>query len=310
MRIGILGTSQIAYRRFLPAVLKSDFEFAGIASRDFSRAKKCWQDVKCVKFNSYLELIKDKNTDALYLPLPPNLHFEYAKIALEHGKHIMIEKPLSTSLKDTKILCELAEKNKLTIFENYMFLYHKQIQKIQELLPYIGQLRLIRANFSFPFRGDDDFRYKKEGGGALLDCGGYTIKALEILKLDFKLTDAKLINKIVDIYGCVTCKSENGVLAQLAFGMDNFYKCEIEILGQNGRIFAPRVFTAPSDFDALVLFETQEKKQEFYIKDDSFLNSINDFYAQCEGKFFLKENILKQASFIEKVKNASREARA
>lgn len=302
MKIGILGTSEIAYRRFLPAVLKSKFEFGGVASRNFKNAKKGWQEYKCVKFNSYNELILSKDINAVYIPLPPDLHFTYAKFALENKKHVLCEKPMTMSFNDTKTLCETAYKNNVTIFENYAFLYHKQIYKIKELLPKIGDIRLIRANFCFPFRKENDFRYTKKSGGALFDCGGYVVKILSIFNVDFKLLSAKFFGDSVDIYASVCFESDNAV-AQLAFGMDNFYKCELEILGQFGRIYAPRIFTAPAEFDTSVLFETKDKKLDFKIRDDSFLNSINTFYNLIMQKTFLKNEILKQAKLIQEIKN-------
>lgn len=304
MKIGILGTSEIAYRRFLPAVLKSKFEFGGIASRNFKNAKKEWQEYECIKFNSYDELILNKNIDAVYISLLPDLHFMYAKFALENKKHVLCEKPMTMSFNDTKILCETAYKNHLTIFENYAFLYHKQIAKIKELLPKIGDMRLVRANFCFPFRRKDDFRYTKKSGGALFDCGGYVIKILSIFNMNFKLCVAKFFGDNVDIYASA-CFEGDDLVAQLAFGMDNFYKCELEILGQFGRIYAPRIFTAPAEFEASVLFETKDEKMDFKIKDDSFLNSINAFYDLIQQKTFLKDEILKQAKFIEEMKNAN-----
>ena len=241
INIGIIGTSEIAFRRFLPALLKNDkFNYIGIASRDLNNTEKFINEYGGYGYSSYEQIIDDKNIDALYIPLPPALHYKWAKKSLQKGKHVFLEKPSTTKLDDTKDLLKIANEKKLALKENYMFLKHKQLDKIKEIIDNkeIGDLRLIRCSFGFPKRSSNDFRYDKNlGGGALLDCGGYPIRLmLELLGDNIKVDTSKLyyIDEFdVDLYGDVVL-SNNDITAQISFGMDNEYKCELELWGNKG----------------------------------------------------------------------------
>lgn len=295
--LGILGTADIAYRRFLSALSKNKtISYVGVASRSINKTDKFIQTFGGIGYSSYDELINDDNIDIVYIPLPPALHYEWGKKALLAGKHVFMEKPFCTKFSDTKELCKIARTRKLVVYENYMFLQHKQLKVIKELLnrKIIGKIRLIRIAFGFPKRDVNDFRYNKElGGGALLDCGGYTVKlANELLGDTIKLNYVSLIkeNTDVDISGNAAFENANQLVAQISFGMDNSYKCELEIWGSNGTIKAPRIFTAPSDYEVNLQLEQNGKIENIYVgADDQFLNSINHF-EKCINDLSLIES--------------------
>lgn len=303
IKIGVLCPSEIAFRRFMPALMKcKDFEFAGISSvnaeewfgeptselveSEKNKAKKFTDSYGGRLFESYNELLSSPKIDAVYIPLPPALHFKWAKKALENGKHVFIEKPFTTALADTEELLKIAEKKNLAVHENYMFVYHSQLDWIKNKLPEIGEIRLIRIDFGFPFRGANDFRYNKElGGGALLDCGGYTVKLAGLfLGETAKITASQLNVKDgfdVDIYGSATVTNADGLTAQIAFGMDNSYKCSLEIWGSEGTIYTNRILTAPDGFEPVVTMKKGNEEQQFTLPaDDTFVKSI-DFFEQC-----------------------------
>jgi predicted dehydrogenase len=147
----------------------------------------------------------------------------------------------------------------------------------------IGEVRLIRAAFGFPYRGAQDFRYDKTlGGGALLDCGGYPVKLASILLgPNLKVATASLSSARgheVDIFGSITLENEKNAVAQLSFGMDNAYKCELEIWGSQGTLLAPRIFTPPADFSPEIVVKNKEEQTIKVPADDQFLNSLNHFY--------------------------------
>ncbi|MEG1952671.1 MAG: Gfo/Idh/MocA family oxidoreductase [Hydrogenoanaerobacterium sp.] len=331
IRIGVICPSEIAFRRFMPAIIKCEkFEFVGIASAneaewfgDLSKPhntaiidteRKKAQDLLAEYggklFESYMALLTSDEIEAVYLPLPPALHFKWAKIALEHGKHVFLEKPFTTLLTDTQELIKLAEDNHLAVHENYMFQYHSQIDYIKSELGKhtIGDIRLIRIAFGFPFRGNNDFRYNKAmGGGALMDCGGYTVKlATMLLGESAKVVFSQLNSKSgfdVDLYGSATLINDAGLTAQLSFGMDNSYKCELELWGSTGAIFTNRILTAPEGFEPSVTIKTAEGEQTHTLQpDDSFLKSIQMFGQYVRQPDLRIENnrkIWRQASLVE-----------
>ncbi|KEF38882.1 putative dehydrogenase [Schinkia azotoformans MEV2011] len=313
IRVGILGPSEIAFRRFLPALLNSDrFEYVGVAianpnernqkyenceelnnilQKSKKKAKNFQLNFNGQIFASYEELLSADDIDAIYIPLPPKLHYVWAKKALEYNKHILLEKPFTTNLEDTKILLKLAKQKALAVHENYAFCYHEQVKQILQLLNdgEIGDLRQIRTAFGFPYRGSSDFRYNKElGGGALLDCGGYPVKLSTLLLRGESQIVAASLNisrgHDVDIFGSATLENNGGITSHISFGMDNFYKCEFEIWGSKGYLYAPRIFTAPPDLKVnLILNNGQEKVLEIP-EEDQFLGSINHFYNCIKDK--------------------------
>lgn len=310
MKIGILGTADIAFRRFLPALQKCpDVTYAGVASRTIEKAERFVNTFGGQAYSSYDELLADASVDAIYVPLPPALHYEWGKKVLESGKHLLMEKPFTTSLTETEALLALAEKKGLTVHENYMFLYHSQLVKIKELMAdgALGEVRLIRAAFGFPTRGGDDFRYKKElGGGALLDCGGYPVRlALELLGESAQVTQARLVQPVgyeVDLFGSAVLENENGMCAQISFGMDNSYKCELEVWGSRINLIATRIFTAgPEVKPGLILRSAKGEQKLDLCEDNQFLRSI-EVFLQHIGRTTNRKKIQKQCALIDYIR--------
>lgn len=309
-KMGILGASDIAYRRFLPALAKSGlFSFAGIASRNPERCEPFIQKFGGQCYPDYLSLIHDPEIDCVYLPLPPVLHAHWGERVLRAGKHLLMEKPFTTSPSDTKRLLLLSQKLGLAVHENYMFLYHRQLKKVKELIDAgtLGELRMIRTAFTFPFRGANDFRYQKElGGGALLDCGGYPLLlAAELLGPSARLVWSNLHQALeygVETGGSAVVQNNAGLTAHAFFGMDDTYRCELEVWGSKASLLANRIFTAPSDFPVILCLNSSCGAQEIPVgADDQFLNSIQSFGQLIESpelQNLRREAIVHQSELI------------
>ena len=141
----------------------------------------------------------------------------------------------------------------------------------------------------------------------MLDCGGYTIKlATRLLGNDVNLVHHILNYKDefeVDIYGSGTIVNDKGVVAQLAFGMDNSYKCELEVWGEKGTLYTNRILTAPDGFNPVVTINTSEGVyQETLDSDDTFKKSI-EYFINCINNDNLKkkafEGMLVQSRLVE-----------
>lgn len=293
MKIGILGTSDIAFRRFLPALkCCKDVVYSGVASRTPQKGLPFREKFGGEIYDGYDALLADKTIDAVYVPLPPALHFEWGRKVLLAGKHLLMEKPFSTGLADTESLLALAGEKDLAVHENYMFLYHSQLARIKELIASgeLGRLRLIRASFGFPMRAAGDFRYSRAlGGGALLDCGGYTVcLAMELLGEGVRPTQARLCRPAgceVDLYGSAVLEDDDGLCAQLSFGMDNAYQCRLEVWGSKATLIAPRIFTAGADFKPKLILRSSTGESVTELEaDDQFLHSIETFVRCTEDK--------------------------
>lgn len=309
MKLGILGTADIAYRRFLPALSKCpEVIYAGVASRTPEKGKKFQESYGGKIYDSYDALLADKSIDAVYVPLPPALHYKWGKKVLEAGKHLLMEKPFTTDVRHTDELLKLAAERGLAVYENYMFLYHSQLERIKQLISQgeLGQIRLYRMSFGFPMRGQGDFRYNKElGGGALLDCGGYPVRlALELLGDTVKVVQSKLIQPKgfeVDLYGNAVMENDAGEVAQISFGMDNAYQCQLEVWGSKGTLSAKRIFTAPPHLIPRAVLAKNEELELELPADDAFVNSIAAFISCIRDETASKNEsgmILKQANLI------------
>lgn len=334
IKIGIICPSEIAYRRFLPALEKNKmFRYVGVAiandrewfgenylavdkakretilRQEENKAQNFKREFGGKIFMSYEDLITSDEVDAIYIPLPPALHYKWAKRTLENGKHVFVEKPSTTSLEDTNALIMLAKKYQLALHENYMFIFHEQLKEIQEIVNSgkIGEVRLYRIDFGFPRRAKNDFRYCKElGGGALLDCGGYTLKyAAALLGESAKVEYAKLNYSDefeVDLYGSAVLSNNNGQIVQVAFGMDNAYKCDLEVWGSKGRLITGRVLTAPAGFvPACTLVTGNEKETLQLSSDDTFSKSLQYFLECIESEATRTgayETVQKQAELV------------
>lgn len=335
MKIAVLCPSEIALRRFMPALMNGGaFEFGGIGAasneewfgdniakvsgealieqrkRELEKAQVFIDQYGGRCFGSYSELLASKDIDAVYIPLPPGLHARWAEAALKAGKHVLVEKPATTSYPDSEHLVGIARKAKLALHENYMFVFHDQLDDIEKTVASgeIGDVRLIRISFGFPRRAANDFRYNKAlGGGALLDCGGYTIRyASRLLGTSARLVAARqnMIDGFeVDMFGSAMMVNDAGVVAQLAFGMDNNYKCDLEIWGSRGTLFTGRVLTAPAGFvPTMEIRKGNEVETRQLSADDAFKKSICHF-ADCIADEAAREKqydiILKQAKLVD-----------
>lgn len=339
IRIGVICPSEIALRRFMPALQKNaEFEFAGIASStaeerfgaresytekeveiiegDFKKAEVFIEQYGGKLYSSYAEICEANEIDAIYIPLPPALHFRWAKYALEHGKHVFVEKPSTLYAADSRELVDLAEKNGLAIHENYMFVFHKQLEEINQMISRgdLGNVRLYRVSFGFPRRAAGDFRYIKAlGGGALNDCGGYTLKYADMLlgkkgKL-LCATSCKDTQTDTDISGAAFMSDENGVTVQVAFGMENEYKCELEAWGSTGTLYHGRILTAPAGFVPTCMIKRGQEVETITLsEDDTFLSSIEYFATCIKDETVRAESrtaIVRQAEFVDEFRRMS-----
>ena len=303
IRIGIICPSEIAFRRFLPSFQKEDgFTYMGVAVADpsewdgevadevianeFKKAETFVESYGGKVYKSYHEVICADDIDAVYLPLPPALHYRWAKLALEHGKHVFVEKPSTICYKDSMELITLAQAKKLALHENYMFQYHQQIEDVKEQLKKgtIGKVHSYHARFGFPMRPANDFRYNKAlGGGALLDAGGYVIKlATKLLGENIEMLSCVMKDYDefgVDMYGSYMFKNEKDEVFLGEFGMDCEYQCKLSIWGSQGILSTDRIFTAPDDLcPTLHVLHNNEVSDIKLQADSHFRKSIRMFY--------------------------------
>ncbi len=261
-------------------------------------------------YDAYQAVVEAPEIDAVYIPLPPALHARWSKAALENGKHVFVEKPMATTLEDARGLIAMAKDRGLALHENYMFLYHRQLHDIEQVMVSgeLGHCMLYRISFGYPRRPPGDFRYNRAlGGGALLDCGGYTLCFAKLLlgKNTRLVAASSTWSELegVDIYGSAMLVNDEGTVAQVAFGMDNEYRCDLEVWGSRGCLTVRRVLTAPPDCSpVLEIRKSGQIETRPLPMDNAFSQSIRHF-KQCIDSSTIREKrfneLFQQASLLE-----------
>jgi predicted dehydrogenase len=179
---GILGTANIALTRTIPSMAQVECaEAAAIASRNFAKARQAADRLNIPKaYGSYDELLDDAGIDAVYIPLPNNLHREWSIKAMEAGKHVLCEKPLSLLPEDVQAVIDVRDRTGRHIEEGFGYKNHPQWDRIDELLTEnaIGKPLSTHGVLAMRFMSPDDIRNSPElGGGGTYDLGSYAISA-------------------------------------------------------------------------------------------------------------------------------------
>jgi D-xylose 1-dehydrogenase (NADP+, D-xylono-1,5-lactone-forming) len=182
LRWGILSTANITDKLLDSG---TDQEFVAVGSRDGARAEAYAREKGIPRAHgSYEALLADPDVDAIYNPLPNALHVEWSIRALEAGKHVLCEKPLTRRPEEVDRAFDVAEREGRVLAEAFMWRHHPQVARARELLDggAIGDLRVIRAHFAFAAADPDDIRLQAElDGGGLMDVGCYCVSGCRTL---------------------------------------------------------------------------------------------------------------------------------
>ena len=313
-----MGCANFAQRSAIPAfqAAADRFELVSVASRSEEKSNRFAAEFSCKPVVGYENLVVDPELDLIYMPLPTALHDEWVSRCLDHGKHLIVEKSMAENLNSARKMIESAKRNKRLLAENFMFKHHRQIGFVKDLInkQEIGRVQQIRSSFGFPPLPKDNFRFNKSlGGGALLDAGAYTLQAAQLfLGPETEVKSASLVDTMrygVDTLGAVHLADQSGVSALLGFGFENFYQCNFEIWGTEGKITATRAFTAKPDFSPEVIVEKQGSRDVHKIPPDdqfqNFLLAIHDSLIENQLESFL-DNAERQAKLLSSVFEAAK----
>ena len=255
IRWGVLSTAKIGTKKVIPGMQAGQFcEITAIASRDLSSAQAVAAELGIPKaYGSYEELLADPEIDAIYNPLPNQLHVPWTAKAAEAGKHVLCEKPLSLTVAEAESLLEVRQRTGVKIGEAFMIRSFAQWLRVEELIRTgrIGDLRSVTAFFSYFNADPRNIRNKVEtGGGGLYDIGCYCIQAARagfgtlprrvagLIERDPQLGTDRLTSALMDFPGghaIFTCSTQLVPYQRVHF------------LGAKGRIEMEIPFNAPKD---------------------------------------------------------------
>ncbi|MBD7911589.1 MULTISPECIES: Gfo/Idh/MocA family oxidoreductase [Clostridium] len=185
MKLGIIGSGMIVQEFLTITSYLKDLELAAIYGRKSAEEKMNELKNKYKIMDIYYDYdeLLNSDVDTVYIALPNNLHFEFAKKALVANKNVIIEKPITSNYKEASILKDLAKQRNLFIFEAITNQYLPNYKKIKELLPALGNIKIVQCNYS---QYSSRYNSFKEGnvlpafdpnfsGGALMDLNIYNI---------------------------------------------------------------------------------------------------------------------------------------
>jgi len=243
LRVGILSTAKIADAILTGARLAAGAEVVAVASRDGGRAEAYAAEKGIPRAHgSYEALLADEDVEAVYVPLPNSMHLPWAVKALEAGKHVLCEKPLSRRAADVEAAFDAAERAGRILMEAFMWRYHPATEKVVSLVGEgaVGELRVVRAAFGFTLHPEaDNVRWSGElEGGALMDVGCYCVSALRLLAGEPERVSAELVDggDGVDARLAGLARFGGDVLGTFDCSFDVPYRAAIEVVGSTGTI--------------------------------------------------------------------------
>ncbi len=177
---GILSTAKIGLKQVIPAMQKGEFsKVTAIASRSLEKANVAASSLGIEKaYGSYEELLDDPDVDAIYNPLPNNLHMEWTIKAMQAGKHVLCEKPVGLKVAEVEQMIAVREQCGVKAGEAFMVRSSPQWIDTRERVRRgeVGELQLIQGMFSYYNVDPNNIRNIADlGGGGIWDIGCYPV---------------------------------------------------------------------------------------------------------------------------------------
>jgi D-xylose 1-dehydrogenase (NADP+, D-xylono-1,5-lactone-forming) len=240
---GIVSTAHIN-RLLIPGAHASPkVNLAAVASRDLARAEeyaRTWEIPRA--YGSYEALLEDPEIEAVYISLPNHLHVEWSTRALEAGKHVLCEKPLSRRAAEVEEVFDAADRAGRFLMEAFMYRHNPQTARLTQLVAdgAIGELRLVRSTFSYSLYDAENIRLRVDAhGGALMDIGCYCVSGSRLLAGEPELVSAqsRIGETGTDWVFVATMRHPDGVLALFDCGTALTDRDELEAIGSEGSLF-------------------------------------------------------------------------
>ena len=290
----ILGAARVN-EKLIPAITNSkQGELVAIGSRRKNAAEECvkkyaQEHIESIKCHTGFELIlNNKEIDAIYIPLSNEEHTETALRAINNKKHVLIEKPMAIKSQEVELLIDAAKRNNVRIMEGFMYVFHPQFDRIQNIInsSILGEINYAHSMFSFPIQAARYYRINrsiKNGGGALWDIGPY---AIHTIRSCFK-------ENPIRVYGQSNLNEHGADISttgMIDFGLnkkatfDISFECvrrsEFEVFGKNGRLKCPLVWQ-PDNLPAKIIYSTEKSglKEEVVPTANHFDLEIDHFNA-------------------------------
>jgi predicted dehydrogenase len=315
---GLLSTARINGAVIAAARASEVADVVAVASRDDERARAYAEQFGIPRAHgSYEALLADPGVEAVYVSLPNAMHVEWTIRALEAGKHVLCEKPMDRRPQEVAQAFAVAAREGLVLSEAFMWRHHPQTRRLRELLVEgaIGDVRLVRASFSFALAGDGDVRLDAAlHGGSLMDVGCYCVSGARLAAGGEPVS--ALAERVtgpsgVDVRFAGVLRFDRDLLAVIDCGLDIPARDELEIVGSQGRIVLADPWHCRNP---LVSLERDGKAWFVEVEAaDSYRLELEDTAAAIRGErapLLGREDALGQAHTLAALEQSAAEGRA
>ena len=268
-KVGILGAGWIAEKMAEALAPLTDYCVYAIASRSIEKANDFAQRWNVPKaYGSYEEMVSDNDVDLVYIATPHSHHYPHTMLALEHGKHVLVEKAFTANAAEAEILIETARKKGLFITEAIWTRYMPLSHKVKEIMEsgVIGKPRLLTATLCYMMEFKERILRPDLCGGALLDLGVY---ALNFARMYFGTDIVKTVSNCqlgetgMDMQECISLCFADGKMANLQTGTLCLNDRQGIINGTEGyirvdNINCPHVIEVYRDYELVARYEKPE----------------------------------------------------
>lgn len=296
-RWGILGAGRIADKFCEALNFVNGSQVYAISSRDDANAQAFAGKHNATKFyTNYVDLATDPEIDIIYIATPHAFHYEHTMLCLQHGKHVLCEKPMSLNSKLSSEMMDFAAHQNLFLMEGLWTRFMPFTEKIISLIEdaAIGYIKHVQADFGFaaPFDATGRMFNKILGGGSVLDVGIYPI-FLATLILGKPSTIKAFVTKTttdVDETADMLLQYPNGATAHLLSTIGFNTPITASILGTKGRIDIHNPWFKGTDISVIL---NEGTKDNF-----SYPHLCNGFEYEIEHVMHCLENGLLQSPKI------------
>ncbi len=320
IRFGVIGCSNIANNSIIPAIKSSSIaELTIVGSRSIAKAKSYAEKFHCESFGSYEDVLSSA-VDVIYISLPNSLHEKWVVEAAKSGKHVLCEKPSTTSLESAKKMVAECKNNEVRLMEAFMFRFHPQHNKVQELITSgrLGSVISLQGIYGFAMPSDDNIRFNKYlGGGVLNDAGCYPICASRMV---FKAEPLEIsCNLDVDEKSGVDTRCTAMLIypgnrvATMCVGYGMFYQSTYSIWGTGGMLSLNRAYNVPIDMSTTITLNYGNNNEMFSSAPvNQYLLMVDEFCKElqsCGATFNFEDDLIKQARAMEAARISHSERR-
>jgi glycerol-3-phosphate cytidylyltransferase len=286
IRLGIIGSGRIA-ERFAPEVkYVSGINLEGVYNPSIESARKFAHQFELKFFEDNLKSFFEK-IDAVYIASPHNTHYEYMRTSLEHGKHVLCEKPMVLHARQAEEVYSLAKKNELVLLEGIKTAYAPGFLKLLAIARSgrIGQIRDVEACFTKLVSGDIRELQLEENGGSVTELASYPLLAIiKLLGTHYKDVrfETFVDEKGVDLYTKANLRYENAIsTAKVGLGVKS--EGQLLISGTQGYIYVEAPWWKTQYFE--VRHENSNENEKFFTKfaGEGLRYELSDFMSMING---------------------------